>query len=44
MNVGIFSQEEVWITGSMVVLALLVIRFIFLRFIQSQKILCQSYY
>ena len=37
MNVGIFSQEEVWITGSMVVLALLVIRFIFLRFIQSQK-------
>lgn len=37
MNVGIFSQEEVWVTGSMVVLALLVIRFIFLRFIQSQK-------
>jgi NhaP-type Na+/H+ or K+/H+ antiporter len=37
MNVGIFSQEEVWMTGSMVVLALLVIRFIFLRFIQSQK-------
>lgn len=37
MNVGIFSQEEVWITGSMVVLDLLVIRFIFLRFIQSQK-------
>lgn len=37
MNIGIFSQEEVWITGSMVVLALLVIRFIFLRFIQSQK-------
>lgn len=37
MNIGIFSQEEVWMTGSMVVLALLVIRFIFLRFIQSQK-------
>ena len=37
MNIGIFSQEEVWVTGSMVVLALLVIRFIFLRFIQSQK-------
>lgn len=37
MNVGIFSQEDVWVTGSMVVLALLVIRFIFLRFIQSQK-------
>lgn len=37
MNVNIFGQEEVWITGSMVVLALLVIRFIYLRFVQSQK-------
>lgn len=37
MNVDIFGQEEVWITGSMVVLALLVIRFIYLRFVQSQK-------
>ena len=35
MNVDTFGQEEVWITGSMVVLALLVIRFIYLRFVQS---------
>ncbi|WP_044173401.1 cation:proton antiporter domain-containing protein [Flectobacillus major] len=37
MNINIFSQEEVWITGSLVVLALLAIRFIYLRFVQSQK-------